>query len=82
MTKRHNTNRCGLNHFDDFGSFIRAVNEIGYFSQYLRTATPAGGEDISALDCTAITGFAEYVAALVLRDTKRSLVREYGLTAT
>ena len=31
-----------LNRFDDFGSFIKAVNEIEYFSEYLRTATPMG----------------------------------------
>ena len=28
-----------LNRFDDFGSFIKEVNEIGNFSEYLRAAT-------------------------------------------
>ena len=62
-----------LNRFNDFGSFIKAVNEIGYFSEYLRTATVAGGQDISALDRMATTGFAEYVASLVRHGARRSL---------
>lgn len=67
-----------LNRFDEFGSFIRAVNEIGYFSEYLRITTTGGGEDISALDRTAITGFAEYVAALVRDGSRRHQSKRPG----
>ena len=44
-----------LNRFNDFGSFIKAVNEIGYFSEYLRTATRGGGEDVANLDRATVT---------------------------
>jgi hypothetical protein len=73
--------RCwdNLNRFDDFTSFIKTVNEIAYFSEYLRTATPVGGEDISVLDRTVITGFAEYVATLVRNGDRRNYSKRPGL---
>lgn len=74
-----------LNRFNDFGSFIKAVNEIGYFSEYLRTATQGGGENIATLDRATVTGFANYLAARVRngdrRDRSRRGVRQNAGTA-
>lgn len=68
-----------LNRFDDFSSFIKVVNEVTYFSEYLRTTSSAGGEDVSTLNRTAITGFAEYVATLVRNGDRRNYSKRPGL---
>jgi len=67
-----------LNRFDSFDSFNKAINEIGYFSEYLRTRVAGGGEDISALDRSTVTGFAAYLAALVQAGVRRSLSKRPG----
>ena len=67
-----------LNRFSDFGSFIKAVNEIGYFSEYLRTAALGGGDDIASLDRATVTGFAEHLAARVRNGDRRNLSKRGG----
>jgi hypothetical protein len=67
-----------LNRFDDFSSFIKVVNEVTYFSEYLRSSDPAEGEDVSTLNRTAITGFAEYVATLVRNGDRRNYSKRPG----
>lgn len=67
-----------LNRFDDFTSLIKTVNEIGYFSEYLRVVAPANGEDVGALNRAVITGFAEYIASRVRNGERRSRSRRPG----
>jgi integrase len=61
-----------LNRFNTFCSLIKTVNEIEYFSEYLRTTASAAGEDIYALDRSTVCGFAEYVAAQVRAGNRRN----------
>ncbi|SLF34060.1 phage integrase family protein [Mycobacteroides abscessus subsp. abscessus] len=61
-----------LHRFGDFTSFIKMVNEITYFSEYLRGNTKGHGEDISALDREAVAGFANHVAALARASASRT----------
>jgi len=44
-----------LNRFDNFGSFNKAVNKIGYFSEYLRSNGAGTGEDTAVLPRSAAT---------------------------
>ena len=67
-----------LNRFNDFGSFIKTVNEIEYLSEYLRTSAPAGGEDTSMLDRSVLCGFANYLAGLVREGSHRSRSKRPG----
>jgi integrase len=67
-----------LNRFNDFGSFIKAVNEIGYFSEYLSSATPGGGNDITGLNRSTVTGFADYLAARVRNGDRRDRSKRPG----
>ena len=45
-----------LNRSDNFAMFGSLLNEIDYFSDYLRANAPAGGDDITSLDRSTITG--------------------------
>jgi integrase len=64
-----------LNRSDNFAMFGSLLNEIDYFSDYLRANAPAGGDDISSLDRSTITGFASYLAALVEQGAERYRAR-------
>ena len=50
-----------LNRSNNFHMFGNILNEIDYFSEYLRANAPCGGADIAALDRSTITGFAAYL---------------------
>jgi hypothetical protein len=64
-----------LNRSDNFAMFGSILNEIDYFSDYLRANTPAAGDDISSLDRSTISGFASYLAALVEQGAERYRAR-------
>lgn len=51
-----------LHRFGDFTTFIKLVNELQYFSDYLSDKAPAGGNNISELDRSTVSGFAAFVA--------------------
>src|SRR4051794_39908750 len=56
--------------------FGNVLNEINYFSDYLRAnAVSAGGDDIAALDRSTVVAFAAYLAALVEQGTERYRAR-------
>ena len=55
--------------------FGNILNEIDYFSDYLRAHAPAGGTDIVALNRSTITGFAAYLSALVEQGAERYRAR-------
>lgn len=54
-----------LHRFGDFTAFIKMVNEINYFSEYLRDHTRGHGKHIAELDRSTVSGFANYIAELV-----------------
>ena len=61
-----------LNRSNSFHMFGNVLNEINYFSDYLRAnAASAGGDDIAALDRSTVVAFAAYLAALVEQGTER-----------
>jgi integrase len=65
-----------LNRSNSFHMFGNVLNEINYFSDYLRAnAVSAGGDDIAALDRSTVVAFAAYLAALVEQGTERYRAR-------
>ena len=64
-----------LNRSNNFHMFGNILNEIDYFSEYLRANAPCGGADIAALDRSTITGFAAYLSALVEQGAERYRAR-------
>jgi hypothetical protein len=60
-----------LNRFDNFGSFNKAVDRIGYFSEYLRSNGAGAGEDTAVLDRSTATGFAGIAAQARSRSRMR-----------
>ena len=60
-----------LNGFDNFGSFNKAVNRIGYFSEYVRSNGAGAGEDTAVLDRSTATGFAGIAAQARSRSRMR-----------
>jgi integrase len=60
-----------LNRYDHFTRFGHLVNEIGYFSEYLRANVAGGGDDIAVLDRSTLTGFAAFLATVVQQGTER-----------
>ena len=65
-----------LNRSNSFHMFGNVLNEINYFSDYLRAnAASAGGDDIAALDRSTVVAFAAYLAALVEQGTERYRAR-------
>ena len=64
-----------LNRSTNFRALSRLVNEIDYFSGYLRANVAGGGDDITALDRSTATGFAAYLAALVEQGAERHRAR-------
>jgi integrase len=66
-----------LNRSENFAKFGHLVNEIGYFSEYLRANVSGGGDDIAVLDRSTVVGFAASLAALVEQrvDRHRNLIR-------
>ncbi|MGL5441426.1 MAG: hypothetical protein ACRDDJ_03030, partial [[Mycobacterium] stephanolepidis] len=53
-----------LHRFGDFSSFTKMINEVNYFSEYLRANTTAGGCNIAVLDRATVSGFAAHIAEL------------------
>ena len=66
-----------LNRFNNFRTLIRVVNEIDYFSDYLRANVAGSGDDITALDRSTTTGFAAYLATLVEQGAERHRARRH-----
>jgi hypothetical protein len=64
-----------LNRSNNFHMFGNVLNEINYFSDYLRANAASGGTDITALDRSTITGFAAYLSALVEQGAERYRAR-------
>ena len=65
-----------LNRTSNFHMFGNLLNEIDYFSDYLRAHTAEAGNDIAALDRSTLIGFAQYLAALVEQGTERYRARQ------
>lgn len=61
-----------LHRFGEFTTFIKLVNEINYFSEYLHDNAPAHGNDVVVLDRTTVSGFAAYIAELVRTEAPRA----------
>ena len=55
--------------------FSSVLNEIDYFSDYLRANAADAGNDIAALDRSTLTGFAHYLAALIELGAERYRAR-------
>lgn len=68
-----------LNRFDSFDNFVKTVNEVGYFSEYLRSNVTGAGEDISVPDRSTVVGFAAYLASLVQARAPRHRSRRSGM---
>jgi hypothetical protein len=64
-----------LNRSNNFHMFGNVLNEINYFSDYLRANAASGGTDITAWDRSTITGFAAYLSALVEQSAERYRAR-------
>lgn len=65
-----------LNRTSNFAMFGNVLNEIDYFSDYLRANAAGAGNDIAALDRSTLTGFAQYLAALVEQGAERYRARQ------
>ena len=65
-----------LNRTSNFHMFGNVLNEIDYFSDYLRANAANAGNDIDALDRSTLTGFAQYLAALVEQGAERYRARQ------
>lgn len=61
-----------LHRFGDFTTFIKMVNEINYFSEYLHDHAKAHGTRLSELDRAVVSGFAAHVAELVRTSAPRA----------
>ncbi|WP_217160827.1 tyrosine-type recombinase/integrase [[Mycobacterium] fortunisiensis] len=72
-----------LNRYGNFAKFGHLVNEIGYFSEYLRANVSGGGDDIAVLDRSTVTGYAASLASLVEQGANRhrNLIRPVPWTA-
>ena len=64
-----------LNRTSNFHMFSSVLNEIDYFSDYLRANAADAGNDIAALDRSTLTGFAHYLAALIELGAERYRAR-------
>jgi integrase len=65
-----------LNRTSNFAMFGNILTEINYFSDYLRANATDAGNHIAALDRSTLTGFAQYLAALVEQGAERYRARQ------